>query len=248
MAKRSWMSRKRTSCDDKKNRNKIAQRKRRAKIKRLKTEDPEKYKNIREKKRRHEAKYQRKVRNTSPEQVFKRYRALISEKVFTFNFLTRMLAPDPKLKWIYRVKNICNLDEGIKAWRNCDFDDAYKAFDAVVEFVDLQLHYDFFLPRSYTQKVNVLYKGNLETIFIPKTREHGWKAKTDTFMLHENKIYHNTFYWVVTDKIASCPFKTVCVKRGWLGNSTRVQGVLELSEFLNPYGLSLENLIAISKQ
>ena len=177
--------------------------------------------------------YRRKRRNQTPQQVLKRYRGLLAEKVLrTHTLRAIVLQLDDEVK-----KEFYDLDSEIREWRGSVKDDNYFLCDGIVEFVDLQLENNFYHPTGLMETVTILYKGSTCEIQIPMSQAASYKASCGVILLKEFKLYYWQYGELLTDR--SLKYDLVYTKRCNPKDYTSI----ELADFLDSYSLCIEQLL-----
>jgi len=221
--------------DGKRSRNKTAQRKRRLKVKDLKTENPDEHAALLRKRNRHQSKYRIKLRTKSGKRKLTRYRKLLARNT---KFIRGMFLPQKEEV----VEEYFDLDDLIKSWRNTseldDMDDC-KSVDEIVELVSLQIENDFHHPKRQMEEVTIVFKKQPTKVLIPTCMEAAWDASDNTLLWDKtnNKLYYWQYGKLTTDEELSV--ELVYTKRC----SPAQYKQIDLEHFLEDYDLNIEELM-----
>ena len=222
--------------DGKRSRNKTAQRKRRLKVKDLKTENPDEHAALLRKRNRHQSKYRIKLRTKSGKRKLTRYRKLLARNT---KFMRGMFLQQKEEV----VEEYFDLDDLIKSWRNTseidDMDDC-KSVDEIVELVSLQIENDFHHPKTQMEEVTIVFEKKPTKVFIPTCMEAAWDASDNTLLWDKanNKLYYWQYGKLTTDEELSV--ELVYTKRC----SPAQYKQIDLEHFLEDYDLNIEDLMS----
>ena len=221
--------------DGKRSRNKTAQRKRRLKVKDLKTENPDEHAALLRKRNRHQSKYRIKLRTKSGKRKLTRYRKLLARNT---KFIRGMFLQQKEEV----VEEYFDLDDLIKSWRNTseidDMDDC-KSVDEIVELVSLQIENDFHHPKRQMEEVTIVFKKQPTKVLIPTCMEAAWDASDNTLLWDKTnkKLYYWQYGKLTTDEELSV--ELVYTKRC----SPAQYKQIDLEHFLEDYDLNIEDLM-----
>ena len=216
---------------------------RKKKLKKFKTDDPEKYKKMKNVDHRVKRRYERKKNvGNNPVRILKRYRRIV-----------KSLANEeiPGVRAMKLVKSIFeedDLDSFFETYRGSrtkdDFDAACaNVIDLLEELLYLSGKGSFYSIPAYSHSVELTFKGKKTKIIFPMelTKINVWKwahFNFNLFLVHDGDLHYSKMDRIVPDNNFKGDIKCLW---SWVDGSNAMDTV-KLSKFLDRYGLKVADI------